>query len=75
MTTQKTDPGNYFEDFTVGQELVHTSPRTVTEGDAALYTALYGPRFAPTSGATTAEALRRHARSTAACSAGAPAGL
>ena len=57
MTTQKTDPGNYFEDFTVGQELVHTSPRTVTEGDAALYTALYGPRFAPTSGATTAEAL------------------
>ena len=30
MTTQKTNPGNYFEDFTVGQELVHTSPRTVT---------------------------------------------
>jgi 2-methylfumaryl-CoA hydratase len=57
MTTQKTNPGNYFEDFTVGQELVHTSPRTVTEGDAALYTALYGPRFAPTSGATVAEAL------------------
>ena len=57
MTTQKTNPGNYFEDFTVGMELVHTSPRTVTEGDAALYTALYGPRFAPTSGATVAEAL------------------
>ncbi|GAA1936579.1 MaoC family dehydratase [Nocardioides marmoribigeumensis] len=57
MTNRKTDAGNYFEDFTVGQELVHTSPRTVTEGDAALYTALYGARFAPTSGATTAEAL------------------
>ncbi len=59
MTTQaqKTDPGNYFEDFTVGMELVHTGPRTVTEGDAALYTALYGPRFAPTSGATVADAL------------------
>ena len=40
--TSKTYAGNYFEDFTVGQELVHTSPRTVTVGDAALYTALYG---------------------------------
>lgn len=50
----KTNPGNYFEDFHVGQELVHSSPRTVTAGDAALYTALYGSRFALTSGATTA---------------------
>lgn len=57
MTQAKTNPGNYFEDFTVGMELVHTSPRTVTEGDAALYTALYGARFATTSGATTATAL------------------
>jgi len=43
---QKTNPGNYFEDFRIGQELVHATPRTVTEGDVALYTALYGPRFA-----------------------------
>jgi len=50
----KTNPGNYFEDFHVGQELVHSSPRTVTAGDAALYTALYGSRFALTSGASTA---------------------
>jgi 2-methylfumaryl-CoA hydratase len=42
----KTALGNFFEDFSVGQELVHATPRTVTEGDAALYTALYGSRFA-----------------------------
>ncbi|GGB38426.1 beta-methylmalyl-CoA dehydratase [Roseibium aquae] len=42
----KTNPGNYFEDFQVGQVIRHATPRTVTEGDAALYTALYGPRFA-----------------------------
>src|SRR5690606_30191791 len=60
MTTtsgRKTNPGNYFEDFHVGQELVHSSPRTVTVGDAALYTALYGPRFSLTSGETTARAM------------------
>ena len=42
----KTDPGNYFEDFRLGQVLVHATPRTVTVGDVALYTALNGPRFA-----------------------------
>jgi len=45
MTT-KTNPGNFFEDFSLGQEIVHATPRTVTEGDTALYTALYGSRFA-----------------------------
>lgn len=55
--TSKTFAGNFFEDFSVGQELVHTSPRTVTEGDAALYTALYGARFALTSGATFAASM------------------
>lgn len=42
----KTSAGNYFEDFTLGQEIVHATPRTVTEGDVSLYTALYGSRFA-----------------------------
>lgn len=42
----KTDPGHFFEDFRLGQRLVHATPRTVTTGDVALYTALYGPRFA-----------------------------
>lgn len=38
--------GNFFEDFRVGQELSHATPRTVTTGDVALYTALFGSRFA-----------------------------
>ncbi|GJD51988.1 Beta-methylmalyl-CoA dehydratase [Methylobacterium crusticola] len=42
----KTDPGRYFEDFRLGETIRHATPRTVTGGDAALYTALYGPRFA-----------------------------
>lgn len=42
----KTNPGNFFEDFRLGQDIVHATPRTVTVGDVALYTALYGPRFA-----------------------------
>lgn len=41
--------GNHFEDFHVGQEIRHPTPRTLTEGDRALYAALYGPRFALTS--------------------------
>lgn len=41
----KTNAGNYFEDFKFDQELIHATPRTVTSGDVALYTALFGPRF------------------------------
>jgi 2-methylfumaryl-CoA hydratase len=53
----KTAPGNFFEDFRIGQELRHATPRTVTEGDSALYTALYGSRFALTSSAEFARSL------------------
>lgn len=42
----KTSPGNFFEDFRLGQKIAHATPRTLTEGDVALYTALYGSRFA-----------------------------
>ena len=28
--TLKSDPGNFFEDFVVGDELIHATPRTVT---------------------------------------------
>jgi len=42
----KTNPGRYFEDFRLGEVLAHATPRTITAGDVALYTALYGPRFA-----------------------------
>lgn len=41
--------GNFFEDFRIGQVIRHATPRTVTSGDIALYTALYGTRFAPQS--------------------------
>ena len=53
----KTRVGNFFEDFRVGQRLVHATPRTVTAGDVALYTALYGPRFAVQSSDAFAAAL------------------
>ena len=52
----KTNPGNYFEDFTVGQTLNHATPRTVTAGDVALYQGLYGNRFALQSSAAFARA-------------------
>ncbi|HMR62608.1 MAG TPA: MaoC family dehydratase [Anaerolineae bacterium] len=53
----KTKPGNYFEDFRLGQEIIHATPRTVTEGDVALYTALFGSRFAINSSAPFAATL------------------
>ncbi len=53
----KTNSGNFFEDFRIGQELIHATPRTLTTGDAALYTALYGSRFALQSGDAFAQAL------------------
>ena len=57
MTQQKTNAGNFFEDFRLGQIIRHASPRTVTAGDAALYTALYGSRFAVQSSAAFARAI------------------
>jgi 2-methylfumaryl-CoA hydratase len=44
--TPKTSPGNFFEDFRIGQVIRHATPRTVTVGDVALYTGLFGGRFA-----------------------------
>lgn len=40
----KTNRGHYFEDFQVGQTLRHAVPRTLTEGDNALYIGLTGDR-------------------------------
>ena len=40
----KTTEGNFFEDFATGQVFQHAIPRTVTEGDVALYIALTGDR-------------------------------
>ncbi len=38
--------GNFFEDFFIGQNIIHATPRTITVGDVSLYTGLYGGRFA-----------------------------
>ena len=53
----KTNPGNFFEDFRLGQIIRHATPRTVTAGDASLYTALYGSRFAVQSSDAFAKAV------------------
>jgi len=58
----KTEPGNCFEDFYPGQELVHAVPRTVTDGDVAVYQAIFGPRFALQSSTIFAEAMGHPAR-------------
>ena len=42
----KTNAGRFFEDFVLGETIRHATPRTVTSAHAALYTALYGSRFA-----------------------------
>lgn len=53
----KTRPGNFFEDFRVGDTLAHATPRTVTEGDVALYQGLFGSRFALQSSTPFAQAM------------------
>ena len=53
----KTAAGRFFEDFRLGETLRHATPRTVTAGDVALYSALYGARFAVQSAETFARAI------------------
>lgn len=55
--SDKTRPGNFFEDFTIGQTIVHATPRTVSEGDVSLYTALFGARFAVASSSPFASSV------------------
>src|SRR5436189_6371991 len=53
----KTVAGNFFEDFNLGQKIVHATPRTLSDGDGSLYTALYGSRFAVQSSDEFARAI------------------
>lgn len=53
----KVRSGNFFEDFSLGQTLIHGTPRTVGEGDASLYIALTGARQVLHSAKTVAHAL------------------
>jgi 2-methylfumaryl-CoA hydratase len=57
MSNAKTTRGNCFEDFALGQTLAHATPRTVTTGDVALYTGLYGGRCAVHSADPFAQAI------------------
>jgi len=57
MTAQKSNIGNFFEDFSLGQIIRHATPRSVTVGDVSFYTALYLPRFAVQSASAFAEAI------------------
>ena len=42
----KTNPGRFFEDYTLGEVIEHAVPRTVSGGERALYHALYPARHA-----------------------------
>ncbi|MGH1413764.1 MAG: MaoC family dehydratase [Pelagimonas sp.] len=42
----KTNSGHFFEDYKIGQVIAHAVPRTVGEGERALYHALYPARHA-----------------------------
>ena len=37
---EKYSRGNYFEDLFIGREMIHATPRTITEGDQSFYIAL-----------------------------------
>ncbi len=54
--------GNFFEDFRIGQVLRHALPRTVTDGESALYIALTGERNVLYSAQPVAHALGYPAR-------------
>ncbi|MEO1537035.1 MAG: MaoC family dehydratase [Pseudomonadota bacterium] len=52
----KTNPGRFFEDYTVGETIHHAVPRTLEGGEKALYHALYPARHAMASSAAFAGA-------------------
>src|SRR5438270_10990839 len=53
----KTNSGNFFEDFRLGQTIRHATPRTLTAGFNVLYSALFGSRFAVQSSDAFAKAI------------------
>jgi len=57
QASDKTAAGRFFEDFRVGDWLIHATPRSVGPGDAALYSAIFGSRFAVQSADTFAAAI------------------
>jgi 2-methylfumaryl-CoA hydratase len=57
LAMTKTNSGNFFEDLRLGQTLIHATPRTITQGDVALYTGVFGGRFAVQSSSAFATAI------------------
>ncbi len=54
--------GNFFEDFRLGQVIRHGTPRTLTDGDSAVYLALTGARHVASSSVIAARELGFAAR-------------
>lgn len=46
MPNSKINKGNYFEDFSLQEKIIHPLPRTISDGDVSFYIALTGSRFA-----------------------------
>ncbi len=46
MESDKSNSGRFFEDFAVGMEIAHATPRSITRGDKALCNALFPFRHA-----------------------------
>ncbi|QBX99643.1 MaoC family dehydratase [Rhodophyticola sp. CCM32] len=57
----KTNPGFFFEDYTLGQVIDHAIPRTLSGGERAMYHALYPSRHALYSSDEFARACGLHA--------------
>ena len=55
--SNKINFGNFFEDFSIGQKIVHPLPRTISDGDVSLYIAFTGSRFALHSSDTVAKEI------------------
>lgn len=53
----KIHAGNFFEDFTLNQVIQHATPRTIGEGEVALYIALTGARHVLHSSEPVAQSL------------------
>ena len=58
----KVSAGNFFENFHLNQVIQHATPRTVSEGEVALYIALTGARQALHSAETVAQSLGYNSR-------------
>lgn len=61
-TLNKISNGNFFEDFQLNQVIHHATPRTIGEGEVALYIALTGARQVLHSADTVAQSLGYNTR-------------